>query len=214
MPAYTLSPGRSIMPNMENGFLDVGGLAASQLFVLNRNSKTVATNVANPGELEFSTAAAEDNLSIVPVAGARYLEMYHLYTGTTAPTAQPVLNVYGRVSLAGTLNAARLSPGDVDSANFDNLNSYWLPLEDADSVGTYDITFTGQPVIQNRTTIATPATFVRLANISTPAAAVKTFSMTNPRRVIVAGHEAVMAAVKTAGTGAYTKGLVVARLIW
>ena len=184
------------------------------LLVLNKDSKTVATDFDNPYELEYSTAAAEANLVILPNSrGARYLELFHLHTGTSAPSTNPTVYAYGAIPFDRASTPEALKPSDVSSANFDNHPRVWLPLEDADTPGNFALAFSGQAIIQDVTAIGTPATAVRIGDNSTAAAAVKSFSISKPKRVILSGCDEVMVAVQTAAAGP-TAGLIVGRLIW
>lgn len=144
------------------------GAASTPMFIVNGDSKTATADADDPYSIALDTpeSATNADVNIFPSSGLPFLRLYHLISGATNPTVNPVVAAFGFVP-TNTLRDTRADvtlwdAGLVDSTNYDiithstlawtpkgsskALTGYWKPLYSPID-DTHLQTFDGTPEI-------------------------------------------------------------------
>ncbi len=202
---FAVNPGRITAPACGDYFSSVG----SGLFTVNRNSKSVTANLLNPYRTAESATPTNNVIPLIVPPDCTYLDLYHLFAGTSNPTTPLKVRVFGFAPTSDGANPGLGKPSSYNAA-FDNLNGYWLPLEDPTTRET-SLAFDNTPeVVQDYNGGSTILDVPFMHGIST--ASIKSFSLSKRRSIFLAGSSAILVHIEQAAdqSGA---GLVVARFV-
>ena len=102
------------------------------LHVLNTDSRTATNTPTDPDLIVHGGTphATWSNIVKVPVPHGIYLDLFHLYLGTT--TSSPQIRVYGKARTSGVSRPGgrlRGFPQDYNS-DFPNYDEFWVPLNE------------------------------------------------------------------------------------